>query len=84
MNCEKCQDRGFTEENHGLIMRFCDCEKGRWLRSQITGQPLQSGEIDDSINRTGQPDSTIGSEDTSRPKRTSKPKARKKTRARAS
>lgn len=36
--CEKCQDRGFTEENHGLIMVFCDCEKGRELRAEVTGE----------------------------------------------
>ncbi|MBA7653141.1 hypothetical protein ES703_60984 [subsurface metagenome] len=29
MNCEKCQDRGFTEKEHGLIMVLCDCDKAR-------------------------------------------------------
>ena len=27
--CEKCQDRGFTEENHGLVIVLCDCDKAR-------------------------------------------------------
>jgi len=38
MECEKCQDRGFVEFEHGLIMEFCDCEKGRALRGEITGE----------------------------------------------
>ena len=50
MKCEKCQDRGFTEEEHGLIRVFCDCEKGKALKREITG------EIDDSDGGTGQPD----------------------------
>ena len=29
--CEKCKDKGFTEENHGLLMIFCDCEIGKEL-----------------------------------------------------
>lgn len=32
--CEKCQDRGFIEENHGLIVMLCDCEKGEEYRAQ--------------------------------------------------
>jgi len=33
MNCEKCQDKGFTEENHGLVMVLCDCEAGKRKRA---------------------------------------------------
>ena len=29
--CEKCEGKGFTEENHGLLMIFCDCEIGKEL-----------------------------------------------------
>ncbi|MCK5019555.1 MAG: hypothetical protein KAS32_21020 [Candidatus Peribacteraceae bacterium] len=29
MKCETCQDRGFTEQEHGLIMVLCDCDKAR-------------------------------------------------------
>jgi len=35
MNCEKCQDRGFTEENHGLTMILCDCEAGKRKREEL-------------------------------------------------
>ena len=37
MECEKCQDRGFTEQEHGLFREFCDCPKGREVRAEITG-----------------------------------------------
>ncbi len=40
MNCEKCGDRGFTEQEHGLVMVLCDCEKGKELRAEITGETL--------------------------------------------
>lgn len=46
--CEKCQDRGFIEENHGLIVILCDCEKGKEYRAQreaILGIP--KAEVDD-------------------------------------
>ena len=36
--CEKCQDRGFTEKEHGLVMVFCDCEKGKEKRVEIIGE----------------------------------------------
>ncbi len=76
MKCEKCQDRGFTEQEHGLICVFCDCEKGIALREEITGQP--TGGIDDSSSGTGQPDSGVGSADTSKPKRKRKQKKSKR------
>ena len=77
--CGKCQDRGFTEENHGLIMVLCDCEKGRKLRAEL-GIPER--ESDD--NRTEPDNSNLGSGDTSQPKRTRKPKTKKKVGARTS
>jgi len=42
--CEKCQDKGFTEENHGLLMILCDCEKGKEYRARheaILGIPKE-------------------------------------------
>jgi len=38
MNCEKCGDRGFTEKEHGLIRIFCNCEKGKEIQAEITGE----------------------------------------------
>ena len=38
MNCEKCGDRGFTEQEHGLVRVFCDCAKGKELRVEVTGE----------------------------------------------
>ena len=75
MECEKCQDWGFTEQEHGLIRVFCDCLKGREVRAEITGV------ADDSTNRTGQPDSDIGSTNPGQSKRTRQPKAKRKARA---
>jgi len=48
--CEKCQDRGFTELEHGLIRVFCDCEKGQALREEVTGV------VNDSSSGIEQPD----------------------------
>ncbi len=47
MNCGKCQDRGFIEENHGLIVILCDCEKGKEYRARqeaILGIPEEGSE----------------------------------------
>ena len=47
MKCEKCQDRGFIEENHGLIVILCDCEKGKEYRARqeaILGIPKANGD----------------------------------------
>ncbi len=79
--CEKCQDRGFIEENHGLIVILCDCEKGKEYRAQraaILGIPEV---VDDS--RTEQSDTDIGSPDTSESKQSRKPKKKKRARKRA-
>ncbi len=38
MKCPKCRGKGFEEREHGLIMVFCDCEKGEELRAEITGE----------------------------------------------
>ncbi len=100
MECEKCQDWGFTEEEHGLIMVFCDCAKGEELRAEVTGQPLppkpicaviEAGEhvvpleaLDDSNSGTGPDNSNIGSPDTGKSKQPKKSRAKKKTRKRTS
>ncbi len=34
--CGKCGGRGFTEQEHGLVSVFCDCEKGEALKAEIT------------------------------------------------
>lgn len=39
--CETCQGKGFIEYEHGLIMVFCDCKKGRELRAEVTGPPTE-------------------------------------------
>lgn len=97
MQCEKCRDKGFTEQEHGLIMVFCDCEKGEALREEIMGEgappevklpnwkELQEDRetLDDSNSGAGQPDKSIGSKDTSKPKRTRKSKKKKGARKRA-
>ncbi len=36
--CGKCGGRGFTEKEHGLVSVFCDCEKGKELRAEVTGE----------------------------------------------
>lgn len=109
MNCEKCQDRGFTEENHGLINRLCNCDKARevaelygipWREdkddeslSDIAAEanafanalmPKLEGELDDSNNRTGQPDSDTGGDNPSQPKLKRQSRKTKKAGARAS
>jgi len=38
MECEKCGDKGFIEKEHGLVMEFCDCEKGQALRVEKIGE----------------------------------------------
>ena len=38
MICEKCQDRGFTEQEHGLVMVVCDCEAGKAKRAEMFGE----------------------------------------------
>ena len=35
INCEKCQDKGFTEKNAGLFMVLCDCEAGKKKREEL-------------------------------------------------
>ena len=80
MNCEKCQDRGFTEENHGLRAIFCDCEAGKEYRAKmeaILGIPKEV--VDDSNSGTGSDNSDTGSDNPSKPKQPSKRKARRKT-----
>lgn len=48
MECEKCGDRGFTEQEHGLIMVLCDCEKGKAMMEELTGEatfPADNGGV---------------------------------------
>ena len=76
--CEKCQDRGFTEENHGLTMILCDCDKAREVAERY-GIPRRE---DDS--GTGHDDTAAGGADTSKPKQPSKRKARRRAAKRTS
>jgi len=77
--CEKCQDKGFTEENHGLIMILCDCEAGKKMRAEL-GLPEV---IDDSNSGTEPDDSNTGDDNTSKPEQPPKQKAKRKARKRA-
>lgn len=79
MECEKCQDRGFIEKEHGLIREFCNCEKGKALRREIIGE-LHNEVTNDSNNRTGSDNQPTGGGDTGEPKQPQKPKAKKKAR----
>lgn len=79
MKCEKCQDKGFTEEEHGLVIILCDCEAGRRV-AEAQGIPWRK---DDSNRGAGEDSQNIGSGDTSEPQQPSKPKKKKKARKRA-
>lgn len=80
MNCEKCQDKGFIEEHHGLLVILCDCEKGKEYRTQreaILGIPRK---IDDSGIESDNTDT--GSPDTSEPKQPKKQAKKKRSKKR--
>ncbi len=82
--CEKCKDKGFTEENHGLLMIFCDCEVGKKLlakQRETYGYPEEVK--NDSDSGTGQPDTDTGSGDTGKPEKPKKRKAKRKAGKRA-
>ena len=91
--CEKCKDKGFTEENHGLLMIFCDCEVGKELlakQRETYGYPEEAQEggiVDDPelviVSRTGQLDTDTGSGDTGKPEKPKKRKAKRKAGKRA-
>ena len=97
--CEKCQDRGFIEENHGLIVILCDCEKGKEYRAQqaaILGIPevvddsgigQEGGIVNDpelGIVSRVEPNNLLARGDNpSEPKQPIKPKKKKKARKRA-
>ena len=91
MNCEKCQDTGIIERNHGLEFSFCDCEIGKAIevkKRAIYGIPEENWEVkfedtDDSNNRTEPDDSIIGGNYSSEPELTKEPKAKRKARKRA-
>jgi len=90
MECEKCGDVGYTEEEHGLIRRMCDCEAGRVLYQELAGGFDASNGPKSIDNETERIDSGTeptnqgtGSGDTSQSRKPSKPKAKKKARGRA-
>ena len=66
MKCEACSGLGYREYEAGLIQVGCEVCNG-------TGEV-----VDDSSSRTGQPDSILGSNNTSQPKRTYKSKKKQK------
>ena len=84
MNCEKCQDRGFIEENHGLIVIACDCEAGKRYKARMQELlRIPKEEIDVSNSGTEPDNQSIGSGDTSEPEQPKKQRAKKKARKRA-
>ena len=87
MNCAKCQDRGFIEENHGLIVILCDCEKGKEYRARqeaILGIPAENGDDLEHSNDSGtESDNTnLRGDNPSQSSKPSKPKKKKKPRKR--
>ena len=81
MNCEKCQDRGFTEEDNGLLMVLCDCEAGEKKREELGMPPLVKEVSDDNTtDGAAEPDDKpTGSGYTSKPRKPSKQKAKRAT-----
>lgn len=78
--CEKCQGRGFIEENHGLILIPCDCEAGGTYRAKMHDMLGIPEELDDSSGVEQANTDTRGDGDSSE---SAKPKERKtKKRAR--
>ena len=41
MICPKCQGKGFIEEEHGLVMIQCDCDKGHVPEPTEAGTPYR-------------------------------------------
>jgi len=76
--CKKCGDKGFIEENHGLIMVQCDCEAGEAKEIELRGR------LDDSNNRTRRDNQPIGGSDSGQSRESKKPKAGKKSTAKVS
>jgi len=83
MKCEKCQDRGFIEENHGLLIIACDCEAGEDYRTQMRELPgipkednweVEFEDVDDSNSRIEPDNSDAGGDNPSEPR---KPRKRK-------
>ena len=85
MNCEKCQDKGFTEENYGLIRTLCDCDKAREVAA-VEGIPWgePEGVVDDSISGIESDNKPIGSGDPGQPKQPKKQKVKKQARKKSS
>ena len=95
MNCDKCQDRGFTEENHGLIIKLCNCGQARGVAEKYgipwivmdtkinLDKPIDEEVVRINVNSdsgTGQDNSNLGSADTSQLKQPKKHKAKKTAR----
>jgi len=78
MNCEKCQDKGFTEENHGLVMVLCDCEAGKRKRAEL-GLPEV---MDGNSYRTESDNSNTGGNNPGEPEQPPKRKTKKRARKR--
>ena len=79
MKCLKCKDRGFTEENYGLIKTLCDCDKAKEVAA-VEGIPWgePEGVVDDSSSGTESDNKPIGSGDPGQSKQPKKQKAKKK------
>jgi len=84
MNCEKCQDLGFIEHHHGLLVEFCDCEIGKEIlakRRAIYGLPEDVSPIVESVGN-GENDSRTESDNTdireNYPRKPKQPKAQKR------
>ena len=73
--CPKCLGKGFTEQDHGLLMIPCDCEKGQEWKREITGETS-----DDSTSGARPDNQAAGSGDTGEPAKPKKPKAKRKAR----
>jgi len=74
MKCPKCNDRGFTEENYGITVILCDCDKAKEV-AEANGIPWREYDSSSTINRDNQ---LVGSGVASEPQKSSKQKANRK------
>lgn len=82
MKCETCQDKGFTEEQVGLIMKPCPvCNPQERIDVIKAFAEATTGEINEHSISGARPDNkSAGSRDTSEPTKPKKLKARKTAR----
>jgi len=88
--CEKCQDRGFIEHEHGLLVEICDCEAGKTYevkKRELLGFFEEKDDNGDDLehpNDSGtEPSNTdIGKLNPSEPEQPKKPRKKKKARKR--